>query len=81
MGGDTLVLLRTATDVARTMSHEMSHLVVGQAARSPYGGLPVWLDEGLAEAAPTAIADHPGGGNRRGRCICGRRDRSPDSCW
>ncbi|MDZ4230983.1 MAG: peptidase MA family metallohydrolase [Dehalococcoidales bacterium] len=32
----------------RTISHELTHLVVHQMTASPYGDLPVWLTEGLA---------------------------------
>jgi len=32
----------------RALVHELTHLVVHQAVFSPYGQLPVWLDEGLA---------------------------------
>ncbi len=32
----------------RALVHELTHLVVHQATFSPYGRLPVWLDEGLA---------------------------------
>ncbi len=32
----------------RALTHELTHLVVHQATFSPYGQLPVWLDEGLA---------------------------------
>ncbi|MGD2065263.1 MAG: peptidase MA family metallohydrolase [Dehalococcoidia bacterium] len=32
----------------RALVHELMHLVVHQATFSPYGQLPVWLDEGLA---------------------------------
>ncbi|MGA8849682.1 MAG: peptidase MA family metallohydrolase [Dehalococcoidia bacterium] len=32
----------------RALVHELTHLVVYQATFSPYGQLPVWLDEGLA---------------------------------
>ena len=32
----------------RAMVHELTHLVVHQATFSPYGQLPLWLDEGLA---------------------------------
>ena len=35
----------------RTVPHELSHVVVYQATRNPYGGLPTWLDEGLAMLA------------------------------
>ena len=33
------------------MPHELSHVVVYQATKNPYGGLPTWLDEGLAMVA------------------------------
>ncbi len=32
----------------RGLVHELTHLVVHQATFSPYGQLPIWLDEGLA---------------------------------
>ena len=32
----------------RAIAHELSHLIIGQVTLNPYGGLPVWLDEGLA---------------------------------
>jgi len=32
----------------RALVHELTHLVVHQATFSPYGELPLWLDEGLA---------------------------------
>ena len=32
----------------RVLVHELTHLVVHQATFSPYGQLPLWLDEGLA---------------------------------
>ncbi len=32
----------------KALVHELTHLVVRQATFSPYGRLPVWLDEGLA---------------------------------
>ena len=32
----------------RALVHELTHLVVHQATFSPYGELPIWLDEGLA---------------------------------
>ena len=35
----------------RTVAHELSHVVVYQATRNPYGGPPTWLDEGLAMLA------------------------------
>ena len=30
------------------LAHELTHLVVHQMTLSPYGGIPLWLDEGLA---------------------------------
>ncbi len=33
---------------ARTIAHELTHLVIHQMTFSPYGELPPWLDEGLA---------------------------------
>ncbi len=30
------------------ITHELTHLVIGQMTINPYSGLPVWLDEGLA---------------------------------
>ncbi len=32
----------------RAIAHELAHLVVHQMTLNPYGGLPIWLDEGLA---------------------------------
>jgi hypothetical protein len=32
----------------RAIAHELTHLVIHQMTLNPYGGLPVWLDEGLA---------------------------------
>ena len=32
----------------RTISHELTHLVIHQVTFNPYSDLPVWLDEGLA---------------------------------
>lgn len=45
---DTLLLLGGAPDLDRTLAHELSHIVVGLATKNPLGGLPRWLDEGLA---------------------------------
>jgi hypothetical protein len=44
----TLLILGSHSDVEGTMSHELSHIVVGLATDNPYGSLPRWLDEGLA---------------------------------
>jgi len=35
----------------RAIAHELGHLVVHQAVSGPYGDLPTWLDEGLAQNA------------------------------
>lgn len=48
MAEDTLVILGSAPEVDLVIGHELSHLVVGLATRNPLGGLPRWLDEGLA---------------------------------
>ncbi len=32
----------------RAIAHELTHLVIHQMTLNPYGGLPIWLDEGLA---------------------------------
>jgi len=32
----------------RAITHELTHLVIHQMTLNPYGGLPTWLDEGLA---------------------------------
>jgi hypothetical protein len=42
----------------RALLHELTHLVVHQATFSPYGQLPLWLDEGLAmynEGEPDSV--------------------------
>lgn len=48
MSEDTLVILASAPDVEWVIAHELSHIVVGLATRNPLGGIPRWLDEGLA---------------------------------
>lgn len=35
-------------ELARLIPHELSHQVLHQATENPYGGVPVWFDEGLA---------------------------------
>lgn len=37
-----------ASEVRRTIPHEVSHLIVYQASLNPYNSPPLWLDEGLA---------------------------------
>ena len=48
MGGDTIVILSTAAGAEQTIAHELSHIVIGRFTDNPLGGLPTWLDEGLA---------------------------------
>jgi hypothetical protein len=40
----------------RALVHELTHLVVHQMTLSPYGGLPTWLDEGLATRSEGNLA-------------------------
>ncbi|GIW10091.1 MAG: hypothetical protein KatS3mg061_1148 [Dehalococcoidia bacterium] len=44
----SLVLVLAGPDVAVTTAHELTHLVVIEAAANPYLDLPAWLNEGLA---------------------------------
>jgi len=37
-----------SAEVLRLIPHELSHQVLHQATANPYGGTPVWFDEGLA---------------------------------
>lgn len=37
-----------AAEIRRVLPHEISHLLLYQATKNPYGGPPHWLDEGLA---------------------------------
>lgn len=39
----------------RALIHELTHLVVHQMTLNPYGGLPTWLDEGLAMRSEGAL--------------------------
>jgi hypothetical protein len=39
----------------RTIAHELTHLVIHQVIFNPYGGLPTWLDEGLAMVSEGAL--------------------------
>jgi hypothetical protein len=48
MGGGTLLLLGSHSDVRETLAHELCHLVVGLVTDNPYIEIPRWLDEGLA---------------------------------
>lgn len=36
------------SEIRRVIPHEVSHQIAYQASENPYGGLPRWLDEGLA---------------------------------
>ncbi len=48
MGGDTIVILGSEPGAEQTTAHELSHILIGQFTDNPLGGLPTWLDEGLA---------------------------------
>ncbi len=53
----TLLLLGTHRDAQQIVAHELSHIVVGNATKNPFTGLPRWLDEGLAMYAEGAFPD------------------------
>lgn len=57
----TLLLLGPHSEVAGTIAHELSHIVVGLATDNPYTEIPRWLDEGLAMYAEGELPT----GNRR----------------
>jgi len=40
----------------RALVHELTHLVAHQMTLSPYGGMPTWLDEGLATRSEGSLA-------------------------
>jgi len=42
----------------RAIAHELTHLVIHQMTLNPYGGLPTWLDEGLAMYAEGELGAH-----------------------
>lgn len=42
---------------ARAIPHELSHVVVHQATDNPYGGIPQWLNEGLAMYSEGELED------------------------
>ena len=44
-----LLTLGGGSDAAGTASHEVTHILVYRAGNSPFGNLPAWLNEGLAE--------------------------------
>jgi hypothetical protein len=41
-----------------TIAHEIAHLIVGEAVFGPFGNIPNWLAEGLAERAESAMPEH-----------------------
>ena len=45
----TLLVLARGTRTMGTASHEVTHILTYRAARSSFGNIPAWLDEGLAE--------------------------------
>jgi hypothetical protein len=40
------------------LPHEITHLLVGEATFGPFGGIPTWLNEGLAQYTETPMADY-----------------------
>jgi hypothetical protein len=45
-------------EVGRIVPHELSHQVLHQATENPYGGVPLWFDEGLAVYNQEAVDDY-----------------------
>ena len=39
------------------LAHEITHLIVGEAVFGPFGDIPTWLNEGLAQYAEGAIEE------------------------
>ncbi len=58
IGKHTMILLGTASGVEQTIAHELSHIVVHLATDNPLGGIPAWLDEGLAMYAEGELPPH-----------------------
>ncbi|MBT4510767.1 MAG: hypothetical protein HOC20_00965 [Chloroflexi bacterium] len=42
----------------RTLAHEITHILVEEATFGPFGDLPTWLNEGLAEYAEGEMSEH-----------------------
>jgi hypothetical protein len=55
-----MLLLGTHDEVMETIPHELTHMVVEQATWNPYGGIPTWLNEGLASYAELNGEPPPG---------------------
>lgn len=55
---DLLLLLGAGTDIGDTVAHEVTHLVVDQAAGTSYGHIPDWLNEGLAVYAQSDAREY-----------------------
>lgn len=60
VGGQTfplyrlIILLAPGSDLAnaqRSVAHEMTHVAIDSTSEDPFGALPTWLDEGMAEVA------------------------------
>lgn len=58
IGKHTMLLLGSASGVEQTIAHELSHIVVHLATDNPLGGIPAWLDEGLAMYAEGELPPH-----------------------
>lgn len=48
LSAEVLAVLGNHAEVKDTLAHELSHMVIHQVAEGPFGGIPAWLDEGLA---------------------------------
>ncbi|MFH1484979.1 MAG: peptidase MA family metallohydrolase [Chloroflexota bacterium] len=57
LSADVLAILGNHPEVKETLAHELSHMVIHQAAEGPYGSIPAWLDEGLAMNAEEKVAE------------------------
>lgn len=42
----------------RTLAHEITHLIVGEAVFGPFGDIPTWLNEGLAQYAEGEMEEY-----------------------
>ncbi|MBI4299802.1 MAG: hypothetical protein HY677_01600 [Chloroflexi bacterium] len=52
-----MILLGQQSGLEETVFHELSHMVLQQIYRSPYGNIPSWLDEGLAVNNQTSLGN------------------------
>lgn len=57
LSAEVLAVLGNHPEVKGTLAHELSHLVIHQAAEGPFGSIPAWLDEGLAMNAEERVPE------------------------